>query len=295
MACIWGAGFPVSKIGIQIIGAWPFRFLSALTGVIFLFLIFHRDIIKNTPKISKRDFACLLVIAIPSVYLVPVLNNISLEVISVTDATFLIYTMPCFTSIINLVIERKIDYISAISVLLCASGVALVIGETSFSPGVFIILSSALSWSIGSILSQRITTEVPFKAKAFWQVFFGSIFVLITSPFFVELDLKEAAFPAGSLLPLVFSVLFMGVIGGGLVFYIWFYLIKLQSAEYASYATLFSPIVSTLIAVIFMGENPTYISITGFAFILSSALCVNFIKPAQAKKKSALQVEENAK
>lgn len=72
----------------------------------------------------------------------------------------------------------------------------------------------------------------------------------------------------------------MGIVGGAIVFYIWFYLIKLQSAEYASYATLFSPVISVVLAMTYFGEKPSASTITGFALILASALIVNIVRPA---------------
>jgi drug/metabolite transporter (DMT)-like permease len=82
------------------------------------------------------------------------------------------------------------------------------------------------------------------------------------------------------------SILFMGIVGGAIVFYIWFHLIKLQSAEYASYATLFSPIISVVLAMTYFGETPPASTIIGFAFIPASALIVTILRPAWVSRTS---------
>lgn len=283
MACIWGAGLPVSKVGVESIGAWPFRLASAIVGVIFLFVIFYRSVVEFSRQIGLGDYLKLLAIAVPNVFLVPVLNNLALERISVTDATFLIYTMPCFTSVINLAIDRKIDAVSVVALALCLAGIVLIVGRTSISEGEVVILCSALSWSVGSVLSQRVKTAVPFKVKVFWQMLLGCACVLAVAPYFYDYNSSALYAFQDNFLPVVFSILFMGMVGGALVFYIWFYLIKLQSAEYASYATLFSPIVSVAIAVVFLNEMPDAYSLFGFVLILLSALCVNVVKPLLLK------------
>ncbi|WP_264381311.1 DMT family transporter [Pseudomonas sp. MM227] len=149
-----------------------------------------------------------------------------------------------------------------------------------------IILSSAVSWSIGSLIAQRLKTDIDFRVKVFWQVTFGCFCTFLVSPLFFDWPTDIMAFSRSLSLSAAASILFMGVVGGAIVFYIWFYLIKLQSAEYASYATLFSPIISVVLAMTYFGETPPASTIIGFAFILTSALIVNILRPAWVSRTS---------
>lgn len=279
MAIIWGAGLPVSKIGVQALGAWPFRLACAFISVFFLFAIFWKPVYRVGLTLDTVIYLKLFVIAVPNVFLVPVLNNIALERLSVSDATFLIYTMPCFTSFFAMALDRKIDRFSIISLIFCLAGVSLVLGNFEFSSGHLIILSSAIAWSVGSLLSQRLETDIDFRVKVFWQVTFGSLCVFLVSPLFVDWSTDIVSFYSQLSMSAIGAILFMGIVGGAIVFYIWFYLIKLQSAEYASYATLFSPIVSIILAMVYFGEEPSQSALLGFVAIFISALIVNVVRP----------------
>lgn len=279
MALIWGAGLPVSKIGVQALGAWPFRLACAFISVLFLYAIFWKPVNDLSITLDAMLYLKLFIIAVPNVFLVPVLNNIALERLSISDSTSLIYTMPCFTSFFAMMLNRKFDSFSIASLTFCSIGVWLIIGSFQFSSSHLIILSSAVSWSIGSIIAQRLETDIDFRVKVFWQVTFGCFCVFLVSPLFLDWPTEIMEFSRNLSLSAVASILFMGIIGGAVVFYIWFYLIKLQSAEYASYATLFSPIISVLLAMAYFGEKPSASTIIGFVFILISALIVNILRP----------------
>lgn len=279
MALIWGAGLPVSKMGVQALGAWPFRLACAVVSVAFLYAVFWRPINHAGMALTPAIYLKLFIIAIPNVFLVPVLNNIALERLSVTDATFLIYTMPCFTSFFAMILDRKINGLSIISLIFCLAGISLIIGNIEFTSAHVIILSSAIFWSVGSLTSQQLKTDIDFRVKVFWQVTFGCFCVLMVSPLFIDWSTGVADFYRHLSLASAGAILFMGILGGAIVFYIWFYLIKLQSAEYASYATLFSPIVSVVLAVIYLDETPSPSAMAGFIAIFISALIVNILRP----------------
>ncbi|WP_124363461.1 DMT family transporter [Pseudomonas sp. R3-52-08] len=284
MALIWGAGLPVSKIGVQAMGAWPFRLACASISVLFLYAIFWNPVNRIGISLEPVLYFKFFIIAVPNVFLVPVLNNIALERLSISDSTSLIYTMPCFTSFFAMILNRKLDAFSIASLAFCLSGVGLIIGSFEFSSSHLIILSSAIAWSIGSIISQRLETNVDFRVKVFWQVTFGCLCVFLVSPLFISWPTEIIKFSGSFSLPVVASILFMGVVGGAIVFYIWFYLIKLQNAEYASYATLFSPIISIILAIAYFGETPSTSTMIGFSLILISALIVNIVRPALISK-----------
>ncbi|AZF53983.1 Permease of the drug/metabolite transporter (DMT) superfamily [Pseudomonas sp. R4-34-07] len=284
MALIWGAGLPVSKVGVQAIGAWPFRLACASISVLFLYAIFWSPVNRIGISLDPVLYFKFFIIAVPNVFLVPVLNNIALERLSISDSTSLIYTMPCFTSFFAMILNRKLDIFSIASLVFCLSGVGLIIGSFEFSSSHFIILSSAIAWSIGSIISQRLEANVEFRVKVFWQITFGCLCVFLVSPLFISWPTEIIKFSGNLSLPVVASVLFMGVVGGAIVFYIWFYLIELQNAEYASYATLFSPIISIILAIAYFGETPSTSTMIGFSLILISALIVNIVRPALISK-----------
>jgi len=284
MALIWGTSFPVSKIAIDIIGPYAFRMAGSLVSCIIIFIIFNKSIRASLGSINLDEFMKLVFIAVPNVFLVPTLNSIALHFTTVTNATILVYTMPCFTSLILMGLARKLNFLSAFSLVLCFLGIFLILKEVRVGVGEVVILCSAIFWAIGAVVSQKVVTVTPFKAKLFWQILISTILITVSYPFFQSGSLLQPITIAFSNVKCLLCVLYLGVVGNALVYYIWFYLIQNESAEFASYATLLSPIITVIIASSLMNEVPTNKQIFGFILILMSALLVNVLRPYLMKK-----------
>lgn len=285
MALIWGSSFPVSKIAIDVIGPYAFRMAGSLVSCVITFLIFNKNIRESLTTINLDELLKIFMIAVPNIFLVPTLNSIALHFTSVTNATILIYTMPCFTSIILMFLARNLNLLSLLSLLLCFLGIFLTLKEVHIGLGEIVILCSAIFWAIGSIVSQKIITITQFKAKLFWQIFFSTILVSVSYPFFQSGPLLQPIVTAFTNIESLLCVLYLGIVGNALVYFIWFYLIQSESAEFASYATLLSPIITVVISSFFLNEEPSSKQILGFTLILISALMVNIIKPYFTKGK----------
>lgn len=285
LATIWGTNFPISKQAIMIMGPFSFRLLAMIISCVVLFFCFYNEIKQSLTKLNKIVLFRLTLIAIPNFLLVPTLNNVALNYSSVTNATILVYTMPCFTSFMTMLIARKVDYFSVGSMLLCLAGISLILNEITISIGEIVILISAVCWALGAILSQHLKTSLTLKAGLFWQVLIATLLFTAIYPLF------EADSSIGSLvnsllnLQTLLPILYLGVIGSALVYFLWFYLIAAQSAEYASYAALLSPVITMLIVSFFLNQTPTSQQLIGFVLILLSALSVNVIKPLVQKSR----------
>ena len=283
MALIWGTSFPVSKIAIDVTGPYAFRMAGSLVSCGIIFLIFNKSIRESFGKINLDEVIRIIIIAVPNVFLVPTLNSIALHCTSVTNATILVYTMPCFTSLILMRLAKKLSLLSVFSLFLCFLGIFFILKEVHVGLGEIIILCSAVFWAIGAVVSQKVITVIPFKAKLFWQILVSTILVTLSYPFFQSGSLLQPLVTAFTNAKCLLCVLYLGVVGNALVYYIWFYLIQKESAEFASYATLLSPVITVIIAYYFLNEEPTSKQIFGFVLILLSALLVNVIRPYLSK------------
>lgn len=279
MALIWGTSFPVSKVAIDVIGPYAFRMAGSIVSCLIIFIVFKKHVCQSIKQLNYNELLKLIIIAVPNVFLVPTLNSIALHFTSVTNATILVYTMPCFTSIILMGIARKLNILSVFSLVLCCTGIVLILKEVKIGLGEIVILCSAIFWAIGAVVSQKVTTTVSFKAKLFWQILISTILVSLSYPLFQSGSLLKPLIYAFTDMKCLLCVLYLGVIGNALVYYIWFYLIQNESAEFASYATLLSPVISVIIASVFMNEVLVTKQIVGFSLILISAILVNVLRP----------------
>jgi drug/metabolite transporter (DMT)-like permease len=88
------------------------------------------------------------------------------------------------------------------------------------------------------------------------------------------------------------GLLFNGILGTGIAYFIWFNIIGRLSTATASLGSLINPVVGVIGAVIILGDRPTLSDIIGFALIFSAAACVMI--PQRAKSQSAKPPEPAA-
>jgi drug/metabolite transporter (DMT)-like permease len=70
------------------------------------------------------------------------------------------------------------------------------------------------------------------------------------------------------------GLLFNGILGTGIAYFIWFNIIGRLSTATASLGSLINPVVGVIGAVIILGDRPTLSDIIGFALIFSAAAVV---------------------
>ena len=70
------------------------------------------------------------------------------------------------------------------------------------------------------------------------------------------------------------ALLFAGLIGSGIAYFLWFEIVRRLPAMTASLGVLSAPVVGVVGAVVLLGERPTLPDIVGFALILAASGCV---------------------
>lgn len=265
IALLWGGGFPISKIAIEQIGVWPFRFYCNLTSVVSLIILVTLSF-RCRPRFS--DLLLCIPLGTFNVFLVPLLNNWALHYTDAAKASVLIYTMPTFTSLIHLVVSREISVKYIIITILSCMGILIFTAIDKMTIGEYIILISAFFWAVGTFLSEKIPTKLDLFSKVLYQNIVSLALILLTTPFMsagIYQPLSSLSKPE-ILLPIVY----MGIASGVIVYILWFYMIEHGGSVLTSYAVLLSPIISIFISWIFLKESITWNMLVGMIFILSS-------------------------
>jgi drug/metabolite transporter (DMT)-like permease len=69
-------------------------------------------------------------------------------------------------------------------------------------------------------------------------------------------------------------VVFSGIIGSGVAYFMWFEIVRRLPAMTASLGVLSVPVVGVVSSVLLLGEQPTVPDIIGFVLIFAAAACV---------------------
>ncbi|MGL4214635.1 MAG: DMT family transporter [Morganella morganii] len=264
IALIWGSNFPVSKSAIEHIGAWLFRFYCNVISVVILLIVvlflFRKEIVF-------KDVLLCIPLGVFNLFLVPLLNNIALFYTDAVKASVLIYTMPAFTSLIYVVINRSINIKYVMTAFLGVTGILVFIAVDKIGTGELIILISAFFWATGTVLSEKIPVKSNLLLRVFYQNGISLLLIVLTMPFMsddIQLPLSVISQPR-VLLP----VLYTGITSGVFVYILWFYMIEKGGAELTSCAILLSPVISVFISCFFLDESVTLSMLAGMLFIIS--------------------------
>ncbi|WP_338402103.1 DMT family transporter, partial [Morganella morganii] len=264
IALIWGSNFPVSKSAIEHIGAWLFRFYCNVISVVILLIVvlflFRKEIVF-------KDVLLCIPLGVFNLFLVPLLNNIALFYTDAVKASVLIYTMPAFTSLIYVVINRSINIKYVMTAFLGVTGILIFIAVDKIGTGELIILISTFFWATGTVLSEKIPVKSNLLLRVFYQNGISLLLIVLTMPFMsddIQLPLSVISQPR-VLLP----VLYTGITGGVFVYILWFYMIEKGGAELTSCAILLSPVISVFISCFFLDESVTLSMLAGMLFIIS--------------------------
>lgn len=129
--------------------------------------------------------------------------------------------------------------------------------------GLVAAVSGAVCVALGTVLAKRWTSPLPSSAFTAWQLVFGGIFLLPLAMLFEE--------PVtGVTMSNLAGYAYLGIVGTGLTYVIWFRGIKRLSAPSVSILGLLSPIVATLLGFLVLGQRLTPLQMVGGVLVLWS-------------------------
>ncbi len=105
--------------------------------------------------------------------------------------------------------------------------------------------------------------------NAAWQVFVA--FVLVTASLPIaegSLHVTQAHMPA------VLCLIWSGLAGSGLAYFLWFGIVRRVSAMTASLGVLSAPVIGVVSTAVLLGEIPTAADIVGYVLIFAASVCV---------------------
>ena len=129
--------------------------------------------------------------------------------------------------------------------------------------GIAAAIAGAATMGLGTVLTKRWQRPVSLMVFTAWQLAIGGIILL---PIALILE--------GPLPPLstsnLFGFVYLGLIGTGLAYALWFRGIDKLSASAVSYLGLMSPVVATLIGFVLLNQTFTLIQLVGISLVLIS-------------------------
>ncbi len=269
---LWGANWPIMKIGIALIPPIWFASIRLLLGSLCLFALIGARGQLSLPE--RRDYPVLLSVGLLQLGVSLALIHVALGIVEAGRSAILAYTTPLWVIPLAIVVlGEKISLTKAFGLILGLAGVAVLFNPTEldFSDSALLLGNGYLiaAAMIGAISMVHVRHHRMIMAPLHiipWQMLIGGA-VLAVSALLIE-GLPDIKFS-----PTLFAVLaYNGPIASAFCF--WAYLTVMRSLPVTSttLGSLGVPVAGMLFSALTLGEVLSISKVSGLALISSGVV-----------------------
>jgi drug/metabolite transporter (DMT)-like permease len=268
----WGLTWPAMRIALDEIPVFTMRVvtLGLGSGALFLYVLLRG---RSLSPGGWKNFAHLAVAGILNVLSFSLFSVIAMLFATTGRVAMLCYTMPIWAAVFAwLVLGERFTRVRVAALVLCIAGMAILIGpllRTGNPIGLAIAVGIGVSWAAGTVYVKWAGIKGDPYVNAGWQVFVSFVIVVACLPLFEgTLHLSQA--PLRNILAMIFA----GLVGSGLAYFLWFGIVGRVPAMTASLGVLSAPVIGVISTAVLLGEWPTVADMIGYALIFAASACV---------------------
>ena len=285
-AILFGASVVAVRVAVRGIPPLTLAILRFGQGgflLLLLLLIRARDLLR----IRWRDVPYLLLLGAVFFTIFPVTFNAGLRLTEASHGALMLATMPLWSVVLARAAKKeRLGRRQMCGVLLTFAGVGIVlaerglafVGTSSSLAGDALMLATALCGAVYGVMAKRMLSRYNALTVTTYAMILGTL-LLVPAAFFEDPFSAMAGMRADT----VMLVLFLGIFGGAIGYFLWtFALTRLSPTQVAVYVNL-NPMIAALLGATLLAEKLTAIFITGFAAVLGGVLLVN-LRPYTLKR-----------
>ncbi len=271
----WGASFIATKTALAQLSPKNIILIRLLLGTGFLFVI--ALITKRNFKINWKSLGSILMLAFIATFHLWI-QVTGLKFTTATNTGWIIGITPVFMAILGLIFfKEKLNLLQLTGIAISFFGLLLLISKGNFNnigiishKGDFLVLTSAVTWSIYSVVNKKITLDYsPFMTILF--LFF--LMMIIILPFNIN---KELVNSINHLTVKVWvSVLYLGIFCSGIAYVLWAQALKEFAASKVGVFLYFEPFVTVFAAWFILNEKITVLIMLSGIIITIGVFIVN--------------------
>ena len=269
---IWGTTFIAQDTGMDDIGPFTFnavRFFVGFLAILPLTFLFEVKKFKSEFKLDVKTFVILTFLIGLSLFLGSALQQVALLYTDVANAAFFtIFYVPMVPIIIFLFRKKSIHWSVWPSVVLCLIGGYLLTNfyDATVRLGDGLVLLGALFWSTHIIFTGMIIKRYNLPLTI------GAVQTLLVATFSFIIGLIYEEFIFTNILKEIDSILYAGILSGGLAFVLQIYAQRRISPAPAAIIFSLEGVFATIAAWFLLNQILGINNLLGCFFILSGVL-----------------------
>lgn len=282
LGIVWGSNFIYMKWANELISPIQIIFIRVLFGLIPVFIYAYSKKVLKLEHLKHSLHFFIMSLLGTTIYYYFFIKATSLLLSGVTGA--LSGSIPLFTFLLALVFikEEKINKFRIFGILIGLVGVVLIANPFNSDifnaniEGVFYIVVGSLILGSSFVYAKRFITplNLHFGALATYQLSFALLLLVFITDFN---GIENITTDTHIFIGLVVG---LGLLGTGLAFIIYYYIIEKLGAVIASSVTYIPPIVAIIIGYVFIGEAITIVDCIATLLIFTGVFLINKKKTA---------------
>lgn len=271
----WGASFIATKYLLDELTPETIismRLILAITLLLVIALIQKRDF-----KINAKNHKYILLLAVIAVFHLWI-QVTGMKYTTASNTGWIIGTAPIFMALLGLIFfKEKLNSIKVIGIIIATTGLLLLVGKGNpanidliKNKGDLLILSSAFTWGIYSMVNKKISLTYSPVMTIFYLFVMMAIIIIPFTANSSSLNSIKNLSNIGWI-----AILFLGLFCSGVAYVIWAYALReMESAKVGAYL-YFEPFVTIITAWIFLNEEITLFMILSGLIITAGVFLVN--------------------
>ena len=277
-AVIWGAMFVVVKIIVDEVHPIQLVWLEYLISLVFLI---GYSLIKGEKwHINWPDLRLIFWIGVIGNTISLVAQEMGTGLSNAQTGSVITSTIPAFMIIFGwLILKEPLDKVKIFSVIIAILGVVMIVGlkisGTNVVLGVLLLILTAITWALMSVLIKKVKTYSSLQITIMSTV----VAVVCLTPFILS-DLPSLTSINFAEPKVILSLLYIGAISTAVAYVMWNKGLKVISASSSGLFYLIQPIVGSFLGWLLLGEQISVGFVIGSAMILASVwISVKFEDP----------------
>jgi drug/metabolite transporter (DMT)-like permease len=271
MGFAWGLNWVAARFILEALPPWTMRAIGIGLGT--LTLVAAAMIARVPLAIRRADVPKVLIAGFFNVAAFGVGSAYAQIYGTTSRAIVIAYSMPIWSALLGrFVLNEKLNALKLVALALCATGLAILIwplARDGLPFGALFALGCAWSWAAGTVYVKAAQIKAPTLAVTAWQLLLGWFMLLAGMLYF---DGAPHLWPLPPMT--VVWLAYNGLIGMGLIYFVWFVVVDKLPTMTASIGSLLVPVVGVIGSAAINGERPDLYDIVGFALIFAAAATV---------------------
>ena len=267
----WGTTWVTMRIALEEIPPFSMRLATLTLGALVL-TSFARFQGRTLAIPHRRTWVHICMASLFNIVAFSMFTPFAQLSAETSRVAIMVYTMPIWAAMLALpILGERLTSTRIAALALCIAGMTILISPLAtlgIPLGILLALGAAVSWAAGTVYLKWAKLEGDPMAITIWQLVFGLAVIAVCVPAFEGSLHLEAG--ARSLFGLIYS----GIIGSGLCYFLWFGIVRRLPASTAALGILASPVIGVITAMIVLGERPTWYDAIGFALMLAASAIV---------------------